>query len=556
MKRILFLILVLFVAGACLDDKTNYDYRDINNFDDDKWEITGIGDSYSLFPGESVTITPKVRLSIDTLNPDVEYHWLLNKVEVATTPSYTFEATEYGEYNLIFLATDKKTGVSFPFETSLSVAPLYKLGWLFLSRTASGNSRLSMLAGRKIKVEYWNEDYFANRDSLIYVGFHTNLGEDLGSEPIRLIEEFPYPSGNSTMLSEVMVLQGSGPIELDGNELKFTGNTLSEFMGGTPDLKIKDAALGWSSKWLQADDNRLYFSVANVVTDLHSGRYLDEPAFNGVKHKTLIEVMKAGESYEHPDVFLAIDENNTMWALVDNGDEKYNSGGLMEPLNSVGYRARLKNNTEGTVNMGLFQNFTGRYVKHLLVYSNKYFLSLIEDEGKYKWHKYMLEAGQRYEAGEDITIQSSETGELAAEMFTDFKDAAIVYRGYGKQEWLFVASGNKLYGTVMDWVKGKNESLVSKEFFQTSADIVSIKARYLTRVGSNSSNNKYIHLGVLLADGTFLVLEVNYNTNKAVFTTEKIYEENLKELDPEIVEVVDMIHKYGESMNMTGGYLY
>ena len=29
MKRILFLILVLFVAGACLDDKTNTDYRDI-----------------------------------------------------------------------------------------------------------------------------------------------------------------------------------------------------------------------------------------------------------------------------------------------------------------------------------------------------------------------------------------------------------------------------------------------------------------------------------------------------------------------------------------------
>lgn len=98
MKRILFLILVLFVAGACLDDKTNTDYRDINNFDD-KWKITGIEQVYSLFPGESVTLTPEVRLSIDSLNPDVEGHWILGDTEVATGPSYTFKATEYGIIN-------------------------------------------------------------------------------------------------------------------------------------------------------------------------------------------------------------------------------------------------------------------------------------------------------------------------------------------------------------------------------------------------------------------------------------------------------------------------
>ena len=159
MKRILFLILVLFAAGACLDDKTNTDYRDINNFDNNNWKITGIESRYSLFPGESVTITPEVRLSIDTLNPDVECRWMLGDTEVATGPSYTFEAKEYGEYTLTFLATDKKTGVSFPAETDLLVAPQYKLGWLFLSRTASGNSRLSLLAGKRIYFPYMDVNY-------------------------------------------------------------------------------------------------------------------------------------------------------------------------------------------------------------------------------------------------------------------------------------------------------------------------------------------------------------------------------------------------------------
>ncbi|MCB6974521.1 MULTISPECIES: PKD-like family lipoprotein [Butyricimonas] len=547
MKRILFLILVLFAAGACLDDKTNTDYRDINNFDGNSWKITGIESRYSLFPGESVTITPEVRLSIDTLNPDVECRWMLGDTEVATGPSYTFEAKEYGEYTLTFLATDKKTGVSFPAETDLLVAPQYKLGWLFLSRTASGNSRLSLLAGKRIYVPYMDGNYQRQRDSLVYVGFYTNLGESLGSGPIKLIEEFTYQENyNVPLTSEIMVLQESGPIELGGYELDFTGNPLDEFSGVAPRQKIKDAALSWSCKWLQTEDNLLYYSVARVTSDLHSGRYSDDPAFNGAKYKTLVEVMKSG-GYYAPKFFLAIDETNTMWALIDNGSEKYNSGGLVDPLNSIGSRARLINNSSGNFDMSLFNNFTGRYIKHVLVNTDEYFLSLIERNGKYLWHKYALDFPYRYTTGDDVKVESSETGELTAEMFTNFKDAAFVYGYYGDWEWLFVASGNKLYGTVMDW----NEPLQdSREIFTASADIVSVKVRYFGNSMSNEENIMYCHLGVLLKDGTFLVLEINYESD--AFTVKKIYEENLKELDTEIVDVVDMIHKYGSGGNFDG----
>ncbi|MFR4037051.1 MAG: hypothetical protein ACLTZT_04080 [Butyricimonas faecalis] len=50
-------------------------------------------------------------------------------------------------------------------------------------------------------------------------------------------------------------------------------------------------------------------------------------------------MMKSG-GYYAPKFFLAIDETNTMWALIDNGSEKYNSNGLVDPLNSIGSRAR------------------------------------------------------------------------------------------------------------------------------------------------------------------------------------------------------------------------
>ena len=60
---------------------------------------------------------------------------------------------------------------------------------------------------------------------------------------------------------------------------------------------------------------------------------------------------------------------------------------------------------------------------------------LIERDGKYLWHKYALDFPYRYTTGDDVKVESSETGELAAEMFTNFKDAAFVYGYYGNWEW-------------------------------------------------------------------------------------------------------------------------
>lgn len=71
MKYILFIFVSVFIAVSCIDDKTNLDYKEINEYQN--WKIEGVDASYSLFPGESVTLTPKVRLSIDSLNPDVSY---------------------------------------------------------------------------------------------------------------------------------------------------------------------------------------------------------------------------------------------------------------------------------------------------------------------------------------------------------------------------------------------------------------------------------------------------------------------------------------------------
>lgn len=553
MKQSLFLILILLIAGACLDDKTNYDYKDINNFDDSKWKITGIESSYSLYPEESITLTPKVRLSIDSLNPDIDYSWLLDGTEVSTEKSYTFHSEAYGDYKLIFLAIDKKTGVAFPAEIDLYVSPIYKLGWLFLSKTASGKTRLSMLTGRNQPVSYMDAGSERRRDSMVYTGFYTNLGEALGSEPVRLVEEYIYPMSGFAEDSEIMVVEKNGTVELGGKVLNFTGRPVDEFAGNAPEnLKLKNAVVSWRSKWLQTEDNQLYFSTAKVAADLHSGRYNSDPAFGGAKYHTLIDVLKAGD---YPvDIFLAIDETNTMWAISDYAvlQDRYGSTGIINPVNFVGTRSRLVNNSQGTFDMSLFNNFTGKYIKHIFVPSTDYFLSLLERDGKYMWHKYYIAIPYPYtNSYDEIAVKESKTGEFASsDMFMNFKDAILADSGYDDLRWLFVASGNKLYGSVMNWNLKKDETQISKDFYTTDSgiDIVSIKARYFT-----GSLDGYMHLGVLLADGTFQVLEVNYDSEKENFTAKRIYSENLKMLDPEISEVVDVIHKYGDGDNLVYG---
>lgn len=549
MKRNIFLLVILVLMAGCLEDNTNYDYRKINNYD--SWKIEGINGSYTLFPGESITLKPNVRLSIDTLNPEVKSSWLLNGQEVSTEGTYTFTAEKKGKYELIYQATDPKTGVTFPQSTEIEVTPFNKLGWLFLSRTAAGKSYLSMVVARRQQVSYLDDDYVRFRDTMVYVDFVTNLAADvLGENPIKFMEEYPYPGGELELEeeTEILVLQESGPVELGGSELTYTGSPLNEFSGDVPNGIIKDAAVSFGSKWLLTEDNLLYFSVANVLSDLHSGRFSSDPAFNGKKFKAFVEVMKC---YDYPVDFLpVIDENQSMYLIVDNASTKYGvEGDIIEPLNYVGTLVPLKADPEGKIDMSLFHDFEGEFVQHLYEPKGEYLLSLIKRDGQYYWHKYNFDFPYSFDPNEHasgIAVSESELGKLSTEMFVDFKEAAFTRfydDNYTEHEWLFVASGNNLYGMIMNWTNGGQNYQKVIEF---THEIVSMQVRCFR--GLN-----YVHVGVLLEDGTFYVLEVSRDVKSEQFNKKEVYKQNIKNIDPNIQEVVDMMHKYGNAWNRYNG---
>lgn len=549
MRNLLFIFMLSFGIMSCLDDKTNLDYKDINDYIDGAgYKITGIDGSYTLFPGESVTLTPEVSLSRDSVNPDIRYSWLLDGVEVSTDATYTFTAEDkYGKQELIFNAIDNETNVAFPKKAVFYVLPMYKMGWLFLCETISGESRLDLLVAKPLQIPYVT-DWGASRqrDTLVYVQFAAGLGEGLGHGPLKLLEEYPEVTGDLQEESELMVLQQSGPVELGGNALTFTGEPLSEFLGEVPsNLMVKDAALSSVSKWLHSTDGYLYYSVAHVVSDLHSGRYSSDPAFNGMKFERLIPTLK---SYEYPaDFVLAIDEEGTMWAFIDKAS---NTDGVINPRNNVGMKLEIKNNESQEFDMSLFKKFRGERIKDCFVRIDEYFLSLLKKEdGSYIWHKYAVTM-DGYSKGTDyIRLEESVSSKFSSsEPFVDFKDAAFEYGGrdenYNDRNWLFIASGSRLYGCNMTWKT--NIPQEGNFFFTADAPIKSIKTRYV-------DGTDYVSVGVLTEDGAFEVLEVKFDTKQRLFEWKSVYKENLKTLDTEIKEIVDFIPKWGSANNLENG---
>lgn len=68
MKKSLIYIFILLSVMACLDDKSNYDYKDLNDFEN--WDRNGVRMSLVVtryIPVKRYCLSLKIRFSIDTL---------------------------------------------------------------------------------------------------------------------------------------------------------------------------------------------------------------------------------------------------------------------------------------------------------------------------------------------------------------------------------------------------------------------------------------------------------------------------------------------------------
>ena len=301
-KLIIYSLLLFIVTGfySCLDDKNNFDYKQVNELDGEILNIDIAG--YEVNVGEELTISPTFKFTIDKENPDVSYEWYLDgkKLDV-TTPSYTFSSDKYGIYELTYAVVDNKTGVKFSLSTKITVTSAYLKGWAILS-DMNGRSALSFIKVKTVKKLYYDSDgREAYKDSIVYEEVEKDIIPDLGTEPLRLLESTGYwdlayqdlNSGEEVLYDELVVMQGSKWVELNGNSLMKSVYTEEEFNGDIPDdFSPVDAVMTYSSKFLFNQNGYIYYNQRAVANDFHAGFYLSDPIWGGTRFKKMYGIQK------------------------------------------------------------------------------------------------------------------------------------------------------------------------------------------------------------------------------------------------------------------------
>lgn len=529
-KNIIWFVAALLLLAGCLDDDNNYDYRQVNS--NDGYKVTNMEDSYTCFEGESVLLEPKIKFSIDSLNPDASYEWYVDGVVKSKEPTYLFVSENPGTTVIVFCSIDNKTGVKFPTKVKIEVISQYLQGWLLLSaKTGTDESQLSMVLMKEEKRARMEDGKEVQFDTIIYVGAEKDIFPSLGFGPKKLTENFTFDENwlqPEQLGDEILVIQRDKCLEINGNTMGLMAYPEDDFIGKAPvGFEPKDAVGNYACKYFLDENGYVYFGRNAVAIDLHTCRYLPDPAFGGRKVKSLTAAHKV--VYGHA-FGLALDENNTLFGIINAvtvSNEKGFDNGLME---DVGRVAKID---AGSYDESRFTNIPGEVLFNDVAYydgEGARFLSFIKQDGKCYSHLYTL----YYYREPPITVDYSGWFQVDANMFTAVKDVAV----FQHKNYAVVANGNELwhyyYGESGD--QGKKIKTFNKP-------IVSISPRDF---GERSDHADVAHLGVALEDGEFYIYELSMPD------VENVNLVNMKELysGTGFGKIVDVLCKYGESANM------
>ena len=318
-------------------------------------------------------------------------------------------------------------------------------------------------------------------------------------------------------------------------------------MDGLPaNFAPRDAVLSWGGKWLLNSDNYIYAAVMSVATDLHSGRYLSEPAFNKIKVKELLPYYKGGGvRYDCSNFFLGIGEDNTFFGVRDDGNPGgYSSGDFsINADNYISNFVELNDRIPEGGDISFFKNIEGEYIYHGWLdhgstYNPLVYLSILNRNENYYWSYYSIKAeSSNYAPGHKIEVSNHKYGLLDAEMMANYQCATLL----PWKKLLVIASGNKLYS--FDYYENQqNVQFVHAPIFDSEIVHMAVKDYYKATYNA--------HLAVALKSGDMYVFEVAYDVKSGQAKLTELYHKE------GFGEIVDLIYKFGSGPNISSSSLY
>lgn len=560
-KLIIYSLLLFIVTGfySCLDDKNNFDYKQVNELDGEILNIDIAG--YEVNVGEELTISPTFKFTIDKENPDVSYEWYLDgkKLDV-TTPSYTFSSDKYGIYELTYAVVDNKTGVKFSLSAKITVTSAYLKGWAILS-DMNGRSALSFIKVKTVKKLYYDSDgREAYKDSIVYEEVEKDIIPDLGTEPLRLLESTGYwdlayqdlNSGEEVLYDELVVMQGSKWVELNGNSLMKSVYTEEEFNGDIPDdFSPVDAVMTYSSKFLFNQNGYIYYNQRAVANDFHAGFYLSDPIWGGTRFKKMYGIQKFNDYMRTIPVLTTDNSLQYIW-----------DGGLTYEfptihMNTLMYSGNVYEivDDEGKGD-SRFQNMEYEIINMLPASTEKddwydtcmpRWVALLKKDGNYFLRNFSLDT---YYVNPPVKVGDYFEKNIKSEMFADYKDMVV----FQNKRYVVIANGAELWycSTADEGDSGIKIKLEDGDALP--GEIVSLS--YLDINFNTEKEPVNGHLGVAFANGEFRIYEVieqKAGDTATEVTLKKLYPNKVSNLqgDNKFGTIVDAIYKFGDCLKIT-----
>ncbi|MEG1950395.1 MAG: PKD-like family lipoprotein [Odoribacter sp.] len=559
MKHILYIVGIFLLATACLDDENDYNYQKINSLD--KYIVENIKYTYSCFQGDTLQFDPIPKMPMDTIfKQDLSFEWYIEEEVKGHERQFEFKADEIGIFNLLFVTIDNTTGLRFPYPVTIKVEGHGYKGWWILSKTNGDASMLSSVWSRVhqyIKMDNNGKpilDIYGNPlqiDTILYEGKSINFVKGLGHGPIKLVENFAFNQytyeGLDFSDDEMMVLQKDQCVELDGVNYKPVAYAKNEFLDGTPtNFEPTNAVLSYGCKCLLNSNGHCYFSVNSVATDLHTGRYFNDPAFNGRQIAAIYATNKSA-ARNKSNFFLALDKKtNSLIGIIDNGSVNSKSPIIDIQKNFTGEVIPVTNNKKP--NFALFNE-----IKYEVIWtmwtsakmwksnsSNPTWVSILRDKDtdEYFLHCFQLDYNE-YASTKALQIKNSFLKPINKEMFAggDYKITRFQHKNY-----LIVANGDKMW--LCNYNKENKDKGVYFAYFK-GEEVVSLAAKDV-----NSTKYGGPHMGVGFKNGRFCVFEVIFNESMNTRTLIPLYNQD------GFGDIVDVTFKHGSVSNLGTSTLF
>lgn len=223
----LFIFFVLSILTGCIEDNSNYDYKEIPGI---KFNV-GI---YHVVAGEEVVISAEIDLeNAPGYESEYTYEYSLKGKIISTEKTFVFSSLEVGNYTGALTVTDVNTGAKYFESYRISVKSLYDGGFLILSKDGS-NSGLHFIR-RSNKIEEVGDNDLSTYE---YLKEYKNVyksanGVSLEGTPVSLQEYYGFNGGKMGILGEISITTNIGGknriTEISGLDLTLPVDITEEF---------------------------------------------------------------------------------------------------------------------------------------------------------------------------------------------------------------------------------------------------------------------------------------------------------------------------------------